>query len=187
MMSSSPSTVASPASNEKMIDAIGKVPYDAASDNEFADDSCSSGTRFGTDAACAGPHNRVSTSSPSEMRSRPAIPFTNGRHTRRLARPMSQSTITLRRSNRSMITPPTVPSRKPGSTRVVMTRLTAAPELLDTRAAMARMAMRPIQSPRLETHCAVQSRKNALVPNTRHGASGRGGSEASDGMNGACG
>ena len=45
--------------------------------------------------------------------------------------------------------------------------------------------MSPIQSPRLDTHCATQSRKNALVPKTRHGASGIGGSEASDGMNGA--
>ena len=60
---------------------------------------------------------------------------------------MSHSTITLRRSKRSMITPPTVPSRKPGSTRVVITRLTAAPELSETRAAMARIAMSPIQSP----------------------------------------
>ena len=113
------------------------------------------------------------------------MPFTNGRHTSRLARPMSHRTITLRRSNRSMITPPTVPSRKPGRTRVVMTRLTAAPELSETRAAMARMAMSPIQSPRLDTHCANQSRKKAFDPNTRHGASGMGGAETSDGMNGA--
>ena len=98
---------------------------------------------------------------------------------------MSHSTITLRRSKRSMMTPPTVPSRKPGSTRVVITRLTAAPELFDTRSAIARMAMRPIQSPRLETNCAVQSRKKVLLPNTRHGASGIGGSDASEGMNGA--
>src|SRR4029077_15171799 len=55
----------------------------------------------------------------------------------------------------------------------------------DTRAAMARMAMRPIQSHRLETHCAVHSRKNVLLPNTRHGASGMGGSEESEGNNDA--
>ena len=85
---------------------------------------------------------------------------------------MSHSTITLRRSKRSMMTPPRVPRRKPGSTRVVMTRLTAAPELSDTRAAMARIAKRPTQSPRLETTCAIQSRKKVLLPKSRHGASG---------------
>ena len=45
--------------------------------------------------------------------------------------------------------------------------------------------MSPIQSPRLETHCASQSRKKA---STRRPATARrriGGSEASDGMNGA--
>ncbi len=98
---------------------------------------------------------------------------------------MSHSTITLRRSNRSMMTPPTVPSRKPGSTRVVITRLTAAPELFDTRFAIARTAIRPIQSPRLEMNCAVQSRKKVLLPKTRSGESGIGGSDASAGMNGA--
>ena len=75
MMSSSPRTVASPASNEKMIDAIGNVPYVAASDSEFADESCSSCTRFGTDAACAGPQSSVRISRPSEMSRRPAMPF----------------------------------------------------------------------------------------------------------------
>ena len=40
---------------------------------------------------------------------------TNGSSTSRPARPMSQSTITLRRSKRSMITPPTVPRKKPGT------------------------------------------------------------------------
>ncbi len=140
---------------------------------------------FGTVAACAGPQRRVRISSPSEISSNPPRLSTNGRSTRRLARPMSHSTITLRRSKRSMMTPPTVPRRKPGSTRVVMTRLTAAPELSDTRAAMARIAIRPIQSPRLETTCAVQSRKKVLLPKTRHGASGIGGSDASEGMNGA--
>ena len=55
-----------------MIDAIGNVPYDAASDSEFADDSCSSATRFGTVAACAGPHSSVRTSSPSEISSSPS-------------------------------------------------------------------------------------------------------------------
>ena len=98
---------------------------------------------------------------------------------------MSQLTITLRRSNLSMITPPTVPRKKPGTTRVTITRLTAAPELFDTRAAIARIAMRPIQSPRLETNCASHSRKNDLLPNSRHGAGGIGGSSASRGMNGA--
>ena len=73
---------------------------------------------------------------------------------------MSQATITLRRSNLSTITPPTVARKKPGTTRVTITRLTAAPELLETRAAIARMAMSPIQSPKLETTCASQSRKN---------------------------
>ena len=48
-------------------------------------------------------------------------------------------------------------------TRVVMTRLTAAPELFDTRAAIARMAIRPIQSPRLDTTCAIQSRRKGLL------------------------
>ena len=74
-----------------------------------------------------------------------------------------------------MITPPTVPRKKPGTTRVTITRLTAAPELFDTRAAIARMAMRPIQSPRLETTCAIQSRRNGRLSNTRHGLGGTGG------------
>src|SRR5262245_16522022 len=84
-----------------------------------------------------------------------------------------------------MVTPPTVPSKKPGNTRVVMTRLTAAPELFDTRAAMARIAISPIQSPKLEMTCASHRRKNDLVPNTRHIADGTGGVSASGGMKGA--
>ena len=98
---------------------------------------------------------------------------------------MSHNTITLRRSNRSTITPPTVPRRNPGSTRVTITRLTAAPELSETRAAIARIAMSPIQSPRLEITWASHNRKNDCVPNTRHGAGGIGGLSASGGMNGA--
>ena len=55
-----------------------------------------------------------------------------------------------------------------------MTRLTAAPELSETRDAIARIAIRPIQSPVLETTCASQSRKYDCVPKTRHGAGGTG-------------
>ena len=143
-----------------MIDAIGNVPYDAASESELAAESCSPSTRFGTVAACAGPHKSVSTSRPSETSSNPGRLSMNGSARSRLARPMSQATITLRRSNLSMITPPTVPRKKPGTTRVTITRLTAAPELFETRAAIARMAMSPIQSPKLETTCASHSRKN---------------------------
>ena len=98
---------------------------------------------------------------------------------------MSQNTITLRRSKRSMITPPTVPRKKPGTTRASITRLTAAPELSETRAAMARIAMSPIQSPVLETTCAIQSRKNDLVPKTRQSSGGTGASSGLRGMNGA--
>ena len=100
---------------------------------------------------------------------------------------MSHSTITLRRSKRSMITPPTVPSRKPGSTRVVITRLTAAPELSETPRRdgedgdeadpVARGSRRPAP---------IQSRKNALAaedPPRRLAASAA--PTASDGMNGA--
>ena len=85
-----------------------------------------------------------------------------------------------------MMTPPTVPRKKPGTTRASITRLTAAPELCDTRAAMARIAMRPIQSPVLEMTWASQSRKYERVPNTRHGAGGTGAASGRGGMKGAC-
>ena len=98
---------------------------------------------------------------------------------------MSQVTITLRRSKRSITTPPTVPRKNPGTTRATMTRLTAAPELSDTRVAIARIAIRPIQSPMLDTTCASQRRKYALVPKTRQGADGTGGSSGLAGMKGA--
>ncbi len=75
---------------------------------------------------------------------------TNGSSNSIDARPRSQITMTLRRSRRSMRTPPTVPRKNPGTTRASMTRPTAAPELFEIRAAMARIAMRPIQSPVLD-------------------------------------
>ena len=75
---------------------------------------------------------------------------TNGSSTSIAARPTSANTITLRRSSRSIRTPPIVPRKKPGITRASITKLTAAPELLEICEAMARIAIRPIQSPVLE-------------------------------------
>ncbi len=140
----------------------------------LADASCSGSTRFGTDASFAGPHSNVRISSANEKTTSQPMLSTKGSNASSDARPMSHHTITRRRSNRSMMTPPTVPRKKPGTTRATITRLTAAPELSETRAAIARIAMRPIQSPVLEMTCASQRRKYERVPKTRHGAGGTG-------------
>ena len=169
-----------------MIDANGNVPYDATSDSVFADASWSGSTRLGTDASLAGPQSSVRTSSANENTTSQPMLSTNGSSASSVARPMSHHTITFRRSNRSMMTPPTVPRKKPGTTRATMTRLTAAPELSDTRAAMARIAMSPIQSPVLEMTWATQSRKYDRVPKTRQGAGGTGAASGRGGMKGAC-
>ena len=68
--------------------------------------------------------------------------------------------------------------------RATITRPTAVPEL-DTFVASARIATRPIQSPRLDTTCASQIRVNPGTRNTdREG--GIGCSSGWAGMNGAC-
>ena len=183
--SNEPSQAARAARSEKHTDASGKVANDATSDNVFAEGSCSVFTRCGTDASFAGPHNSVMISSANETATSPARLSMKGRTASKTARPTSQVTITRRRSNRSMMTPPTVPSRKPGITRAAITKPTAAPELCDTRAAIARIAIKPTQSPVLEVTCASHSRKYERVPKTRHGAGGTGDSSGRDGMNGA--
>ena len=101
------------------------------------------------------------------------------------ARPMSHITITLRGRTGRRARRRRCRAGSRAARASTITRLTAAPELSETRAAIARIATSPIQSPRLETTCASQSRKNDCVPNTRHGAGGIGGSSASGGMNGA--
>ncbi len=73
---------------------------------------------------------------------------------------------------------------KPGSMRATITRPTAVPEF-DTRAAIARIAMSPIQSPRLETTCAPNSGRNPLTRKTFQGAAGSGSASGDVGMNGA--
>ena len=82
-----------------------------------------------------------------------------------------------------MSTPPIVPEEEPGTTRATITRLTAAPELWEIRAAMASTAMSPIQSPVLDVTCASHKRKYERVPKTRQGA---GGSESSPGRDRGC-
>ena len=74
-------------------------------------------------------------------------------------RPMSQATIVRRRSHRSTSTPPTGARKNPGSIRAAMTSPIAASLPPETRAASATTATSPIQSPRLETTWAIQSRK----------------------------
>ena len=121
--------------------------------------------------------NETSTSSASE--------FTNGRVQMSAARPRSQHTITLRRSNRSTITPPSVARKKPGTIRTAMTRLNAAADPFDTRSVSWRIAKKPTQSPRLEKTWASQSLKNGRVPKSRHGAGGIECSSDEGGMKGA--
>ena len=64
-----------------------------------------------------------------------------------------------RRSHRSTRTPPNGARKNPGSIRAAMTNPMAASLPPETRAARAMMATSPIQSPRLETTWAIQSRK----------------------------
>src|SRR5437588_4042511 len=140
---------------------MGKVPYAAASDNELADVSRSVGTRLGTDASLAGDQASVHTSSTREARTRPATLCTNGSVHSTPARMRSQVTITLLRSQRSIITPATGARKKPGMMRADITRPTAAPpEPEPNDAARTVMARKPNQSPNDETTCAIHSRKN---------------------------
>ena len=111
--------------------------------------------------------------------------FTNGSVQMSAARPRSQHTITLRRSNRSTMTPPSVARKKPGTIRTAITRLNAAAESSETRPVSWRIAKKPTQSPRLENTCASQSLKNGRVPKSRHGAGGIECSSDEGGMNGA--
>ena len=57
--------------------------------------------------------------------------------------------------------------------RATITKPTAVAEF-DTRLAIARIAIRPIQSPRLDTNCAPKSGRKPGTRNTRHGAGGIG-------------
>src|SRR5215207_8304930 len=179
------SQAAAYASSANASDATGKVPKAAKRPSEFAEVSCFVSTRLGMDASFAGPHSNERISSANDTRTSPTRLSTNGSNARSPARPKSQATITRRRSKRSTITPPTVARKKPGTTRATITRLTAAPDPPDTRAAIARIAMIPIQSPRLDTTWATQSLKNERVPKTRQNAGGRPVSSGDAGMNGA--
>ena len=147
---------------------IGNVPYDATSDRVFADASLSSGTKCGTDASFAGPHSSVMISMKNDAITSSHRLLTNGTVQISAARPRSQSTMILRRSKRSTMTPPSVARKNPGSMRAPMTRLSAAAELFDSCAVMPRIAKRPTQSPRLENTCAIQRRRNALEPKSRN-------------------
>jgi hypothetical protein len=132
-------------------------------------------TRLGTDASLAGDHTSVSTSRSNEATNRPNTESTNGSVPITRPRPMSQITMTFLRSQRSTSTPPTEARKKPGIIRALMTRATdASGDEPPTRAARARMATRPIQSPREETTCATHRRKNELDPRSlnRPGSSG---------------
>ena len=88
-------TVARPA---KIAEAIGKVPYAAASDNELAEVRWDRGTRWGIDASLAGVHSMVSSSRMNEAKTSPGTVSTNGRETITSARPISQTIMTRRRS-----------------------------------------------------------------------------------------
>src|SRR5437763_1413405 len=172
-------------SSAKAREASGNVPNAAKRPSEFADVSCFVSTRFGMDASFAGPHSNERISSKNDTMTSPIKLSTNGSTARSPARPKSHATMTRRRSKRSTITPPTVARKNPGTTRATITRLTAAPDPPDTRAAMARIAMIPIQSPRLETTWATHNLKNERVPKTRQKAGGRPVSSGEAGMNGA--
>src|SRR4051812_44227994 len=110
---------------------------------------------------------------------------TNGSVAMRAARPRSQHTITLRRSNRSTMTPPKVARKNPGTIRTAITRLNAAVASSAILLVSWRIAMKPTQSPRLEKTCASQSLKNGRVPKSRQGAGGIECSSEEGGMNGA--
>src|SRR5215471_2519657 len=173
------------ASRANEADASGKVPKAATSPSEFAEVRCSWSTRLGIDASFAGPQSSDRISSANETTTRPVSVSTNGKSASSAARPKSQAIMTRRRSKRSTMTPPTVARKNPGTTRATITRLTAAPEPPDTRAAIARIAMIPIQSPRLDTTWATQSLKNERVPKTRQNAGGTPVSSGDGGMKGA--
>ena len=99
----------------------------------------------------------------------------------------SHSTITRRRSQRSSSAPPNGASRNPGSIRAVMTSPTPYPNR--HRSASARIASSPIQSPRLDTHCAPHnagSRGCAECVTRRAAASATFVGCSGGGTNGAC-
>lgn len=169
----SPSQEARLANKVKTSDAMGKLPYAAAIDSEFAAASFSGGTSRGTDASFAGDHIKVRHSRTKEIAISPATVSTNGIAAVARARPTSHTIIVCRRSQRSTSTPPRGARKNPGTRRAAKTNPTA-PGPPETRSATTMMARRPIQSPRLETACATQRRKNVDVPNTRQGAGGNG-------------
>ena len=155
---------------------MGNVPYAAARDSELAEGRNERSTRFGTDASLADDHRSVNSSRSSDARNSAGMFLTNGRVARTRARPTSQNTMVRLRSSRSARTPMNGPRNKPGTTRADRTRPTAVPESPPpTLAAMAVMAISPIQSPSDETTWAIHSREYAWDPNIRVTRSARGG------------
>ena len=122
----------------------------------------------------------------NERTTRPKRLSQNGRIARSANRPMSQLTITTLRFHLSRKTPPIGASTKPGSMRAIITSPIPVPDP-ETFPAIAMIASRPVQSPRLETNCAPMSGMNPGVRNTRQGVGGIGSLSGEDGMNGAWG
>src|SRR4029077_9587251 len=132
-----------------------------------------------------GPHSRVSISIANDSKTSDQMFSQNGNNASNANRPMSQLTITTLRFQRSMSAPPSGANKKPGSMRATITKPTAVAEF-DTRGAIARIANRPVQSPRLDANCAPNSGRNPGTLKTRHGAGGIGSRSGAGGMNGAC-
>ena len=80
------------------------------------------------------------------------------------------STMTLRRSNRSTMTPPSVARKKPGSHADADDEAERGRRVVRDLGGRCRGSRRsPTQSPRLENTCASQSLKNGREPKSRHG------------------
>ena len=167
--------------------ASGNVPYEATSESEFAVARFSSGTKCGHRRVLRRPpQQREDLDEERDDHQQPEAVDERQRRDAARPRPRSQHTITLRRSNRSTITPPSVARKKPGTMRTPDHEAERGRRAVRRPGRRARGSRRSRPSrPGSRTTCASQSLKNGRVPNSRHGAGGIECSSDEGGMNGA--
>jgi len=140
----------------------------------LADSSRPRGSRLGTEASFAGPQaicsvsmmNVATAAQPTTSRESWVISVIPGIEANSRKRPMSQTTIVYRRSQRSATTPASGPMIRAGSMRTATTEPNAAPlaaEPLTCWLAKIEEASRPSQSPREDSPSTSQSRRNARM------------------------
>jgi hypothetical protein len=154
--------------------STGVAPYVVASVSWLADSRRPRGSRLGTEASFAGPHaicsvsiaNVATAAQPTTSRESLVMSVIPGIDANSRKRPMSQTTIVYRRSQRSATTPASGPMIRAGSMRTATTDPNAAPlaaEPLTCWLAKIDEASRPSQSPREESPSTSHSRRNGRM------------------------